>query len=55
VEKSGYNYYYRFFRPHRCHRECAAKNSLESFVAIIAVFANMGFCDTIFDGFKKRE
>jgi len=37
-EKSGY--FYRFFRPRRRHRKYAAKNFLESFVA---VFAIMGF------------
>jgi len=55
-EKSGYFYrFYRFVRPRRCHRKYAAKNFLESYVAIIAVFAIMGFCDTIFDEFKQRE
>jgi len=40
-EKSGYFYcFYRFFRPRRRHRKYAAKNFLESFVA---VFAIMGF------------
>merc|ERR1711962_1230722 len=40
-EKSGYFYcFYRFFRLRPCHRKYAAKNFLESFVA---VFAIMGF------------
>jgi len=50
-----YHYYdCWFFRPRRCHRECAAKNFLsESFVAIH--FAIMGIlCDTIFDEFLKK-